>query len=79
MSCAKQAAETMEPISGKLMLPSGYFRINPFETLLPSERPTQETSKLWVNRLCTKMLPGSGKTCVLFCSLRKGDEKIRRS
>ena len=46
---------------------------------LPSERPTHDTSKLCVNRLCTNMLPGNGKTCVLFCKRRKGAEKISRS
>ena len=29
---------------------------------VPSERPTHDTSRLWVRRLCTKTLPGSGKT-----------------
>lgn len=28
--------------------------------------PKEETSKECVRRLCTKTLPGSGKTCVLF-------------
>ena len=79
MSWARQAAETMEPISGKLTLPSGYFCIRPLATLLPNERPTQETSKLCVKRLCTNILPGRGNTCVLFCKRRKGEEKIRRS
>ena len=28
--------------------------------MLPNERPTQETSKLCVKRLCTNILPGRG-------------------
>lgn len=44
-----------------------------------SERPTLDTSRLWVRRLCTNTLPGSGNTCVLFCMRRKAAENIRRS
>ena len=80
MSCARQPAEMMEPISvmlsGRL---SPYFSLRSFATALPNERPTQDTSRLCVSLLCTKILPGRGNTCVLFCSLRKGEEKMSRS
>ena len=79
ISWARQAAETIEPISGKFTLSPGYFCIKAFAILFPSERPTQETSKLCVNRLWTNILPGKGNTCVLFCKRRKGEENISRS
>ena len=55
-------------------LRSGGFRTAPDafcrsarEISLPKERPTLDTSRLWVSRLWTNTLPGSGNTCVLFC------------
>ena len=79
-SCARQAAETMAPISGrKLSASSGLRERMPRATSLPKERPTHDTSRLCVRRLWTKTLPGRGNTWVLFCRRRKGAEKIRRS
>ena len=79
-SCARQAAETIEPISGrKDSCSSGWRSRIAFATSFPNERPTQDTSRLCVSRLCTKILPGKGNTWVLFCSRRKGAEKMRRS
>ena len=79
MSCARQAAETIDPISCRLVASPPYFCIRRVAIFVPSDRPTHDTSKLCVSRLCTKMLPGRGKTCVLFCNRRKGEEKISRS
>lgn len=76
ISWARQAADTMEPISGKLILPSGYFWISPFATLLPNERPTQDTSRLCVSRLCTKILPGRGIPVSCFVVFGKGMRKL---
>ena len=79
-SCAKHAAETMAPISDMwVSASSGCFDKSWVAMVLPNERPTQDTSKLWVRRLWTKILPGSGKTWVLFCKRRKGAENISRS
>ena len=79
-SWAKQAAETIAPISDTWVeASSGCLARSLVAMESPSDLPTQDTSRLWVNRLCTKMLPGSGNTCVLFCKRRKGAEKMRRS
>jgi hypothetical protein len=43
---------------------------------LPKLLPTEETSRECVNLLCTKTLPGRGKTWVLFCNLLKAEEKL---
>ena len=72
----KASADTMEPISGKLILPSGYFWISPFATLLPNERPTQDTSRLCVSRLCTKILPAGGIPVSCFVVFGKGMRKL---
>ncbi len=80
MSCAKQAALTIVPISSnKVPFSSGCILLNSWTTSFPNDMPTHATSKLWVSRLCTNTEPGSGNTCVLFCNLRKGAEKISRS
>ena len=79
-SWARHAADTMEPISVMCVSESaGCFFRSSAATSFPNERPTHETSRLWVRRLCTKMLPGSGNTWVLFCRRRNGAEKISRS
>ena len=79
-SWARQAALTMVPISSKrVSFNSGRFSMMRREISLPSDIPTLATSRLWVRRLCTKMLPGRGNTWVLFCKRRKAEEKIRRS
>jgi hypothetical protein len=41
------------------------FSIIFFPTKRPKERPTTETSKLCVKRVCTKSILESGITCVL--------------
>jgi hypothetical protein len=69
----------IDAISKKEVLCSGYLFIKPRATLFPMDLPTQETSRLWVRRLCTNILPGSGNTCVLFCNRRNGAENISRS
>ena len=70
----------MVPISSKSVpISSGCFCFNICATSSPNDFPKLATSSEWVNRLCTNTLPGSGKTCVLFCNLLKGAEKIRRS
>lgn len=75
-SCARQAADTIEPISGRNESYSSGWRVSiALDTSLPNERPTHETSRLCVKRLWTKILPGRGNTCVLFCRRRKGAEK----
>ena len=38
-----------------------------------------KSGMIGVFRLESQMLPGNGKTWVLFCSRRNGDEKISRS
>ena len=79
-SCARQAADTIEPISGRKELSSSGWRSRiALATSFPKDRPTQDTSRLCVSRLCTKILPGSGNTCVLFCRRRNGAENMRRS
>ena len=79
-SCARQAADTIEPISGRKELSSSGWRSRiALATSLPKDRPTQDTSRLCVSRLCTKILPGSGNTCVLFYRRRNGAENMRRS
>ena len=55
------------------------FFVSILATSFPKDMPTDATSRLCVSRLCTKMLPGSGNTCVLFCSLRNGAEKMSLS
>ena len=80
MSWARQAVLTIVPICVKsVSASSGCLLTRAASTSLPSDMPTLATSRLWVSRLCTKMLPGSGNTCVLFCIRRKGAEKISRS
>ena len=77
MSWARQADDTMVPISSKKeSLNSGWRLSSSAITPSPSDFPTLATSRLCVRRLCTKMLPGSGNTCVLFCIRRNGAEKI---
>ena len=77
MSCAKQAVDTMVPISSKRVeANSGCFFFNSRATSLPNDMPTHDTSRLWVSLLWTKTEPGRGNTCVLFCILRKGAEKM---
>lgn len=44
----------------------GFFILSSLPICVPSDRPIQETSRLWVRRLCTKILPGSGNTWVYF-------------
>ena len=53
-SCARQAADTMAPASLR-WLPdsSGCFCRSAREISLPKERPTLDTSRLWVSRLWT--------------------------
>ena len=80
MSWARHAVLTMVPISGSIVSVKWLFpAIMRAATSLPSDIPTLATSSEWVRRLCTKMLPGSGNTCVLFCSRRNGAEKMSRS
>lgn len=68
-SCARQATDTMAPISDRWLSFSSRCRASSFLVeSLPNERPTHDTSRLCVSRLCTKIPPGSGNTCVLFCS-----------
>ena len=70
----------MVPISSKSVpRSSGCDSISTLATSLPSDMPTLATSRECVRRLCTKMLPGKGNTCVLFCKRRNGAEKMRRS
>ena len=80
MSWARHAVLTMVPISSNSVPASvGSRLIISCATSLPSDIPTLATSRLWVSLLCTKMLPGRGNTCVLFCMRRNGAENIRRS
>ena len=67
-SCARQAAETMrqflrnEPVSSNIFPQSASYNFS-------RERPTLETSKLCVNRLCTKILPGKGRPVFCFADV----------
>ena len=80
ISCAKHAIATTVPISSiSVPASSGWRRITSLATSLPRDIPTLATSRLCVRRLWTKILPGKGNTCVLFCSRRNGAEKMRRS
>ncbi|CCY65013.1 unknown [Prevotella sp. CAG:1124] len=80
MSCARHAVLTIVPICGNsVSASSGLCFITPWATSLPSESPTLATSRLWVRRLCTKILPGKGNTWVLFCMRLNGAENISRS
>ena len=79
-SCARHAVATICPIcSTSESFSSGLFLTSSCATSLPSDIPTLATSSECVSLLCTKMLPGSGNTCVLFCSRRNGAEKISLS
>ena len=82
MSCITEAAATIAPKSLKVYPKSAKFgwRSNKtFPTFLPRVRPTTETSKLCVKRVCTKSVSESGITWVLSCRLLKADENIIRS
>ena len=81
MSWARHAAPTISTmwLSFSAAAVPAYFGCSWIYTSLASDLPTLDTSRLCVRRLWTKMLPGSGNTCVLFCNRRKGDEKTSRS
>ena len=82
ISCVSAAAATMEPIPAAVIpleASLGYFSSKISPAALPKDRPTEDTSKLCVNRVCTKACSGRGKTWVLSWRFRKGAEKIIRS
>jgi hypothetical protein len=78
ISCANEAAATIAKIIHMKPCTSfkyGYFSIIFFPTKRPKERPTTETSKLCVKRVCTKSILESGITCVLSWRLLKPPKK----
>ena len=67
ISWARHAVATICPISSnRVPCSSGCFRVMARATSHPNDIPTLATSKLCVNLLWTKMLPGRGNTWVLF-------------
>ena len=72
-----RAALTMVPISSKRASPQFRMRLHQHPCHIIAERhaPRLPTSKECVRRLCTKMLPGKGNTCVLFCKRRNGSRR----
>ena len=64
----------VKPILDRSEVYSGCLSVRRRATSSPSDLPSDDTSNEWVRRLWTKMLPGRGNTCVLFCKRRKGAE-----
>jgi len=81
ISWARQAAATTSPKWNfvKSFFNFGFRPSIRSPTKLPSDLPTTETSKLWVNLVWTKSLSGRGNTCVLSCNLLKAGENTIRS